>query len=173
MLRSLVLILACVFTLAACTESGDVNGTTRLDSLDADEVRKRHVDAVNAFRQERGISPVQVSARLTAASRTHARDMSVQERAWHFGSDATSPKDRAERAGYSGKILGENISESFDTEILVLQSWLNQPGARAVMLDPRATDVGVGWFQEPNGKIWWVQLWGQQTGPTPLPVPGS
>ena len=86
--------------------------------------------------------------------------MSVQQRAWHFGSDGTSPKDRAERAGFTGQVYGENISESFDDELLVFQTWLQDPTTRQVMLAPRASTIGFGWFQESNGKLWWVQVIG-------------
>ena len=77
-------------------------------------IRTSHVDALNAFRTTQGVRPVRLDAALTAAAATHARDMSVQRRAWHFGSDGTSPRDRAERAGFRGRVAGENISESFD-----------------------------------------------------------
>ena len=26
------------------------------------------------------------------------------------------------------------------------------------LLDPAARGLGIGWYQEPNGKIWWVEL---------------
>ena len=29
------------------------------------------------------------------------------------------------------------------------------------MLDPAADTVGFAFFQEPNGKLWWVQVLGQ------------
>ena len=27
---------------------------------------------------------------------------------------------------------------------------------RAVIMDPRARSIGFSWFQENNGKLWWV-----------------
>ena len=47
----------------------------------------------------------------------HARDMAAQNRAWHFGSDGSSPLDRVRRQGYTGKLIGENISETYENEI--------------------------------------------------------
>ena len=44
-----------------------------------------------------------------------------QNRPWHFGSDGSSPLERIKRAGYTGKLLGENISESFETELQTLK----------------------------------------------------
>ena len=137
-----------------------VNGVRIIGANETDSVLATHLDQLNAFRASRGLSQVALSPALVAAAQTHARDMSVQERAWHFGSDGTSPADRAARAGYSGRLLGENISESYDEELAVFQSWVNDPVSRRVMLVAGADDLGVGWYQEADGKLWWVQVLG-------------
>ena len=31
---------------------------------------------------------------------------------------------------------------------------------RDIIMDPRATELGMGWYQEPSGKIWWVMVTG-------------
>ena len=91
------------------------------------------------------MQPVQLSAELNAAADTHARDMSVQKRAWHFGSDLTSPRERAFRAGYRGEIVGENLSEGSDSDLTVLASWLDFTDTRGVILDPgRAASASAG-----------------------------
>ncbi|WP_112321008.1 CAP domain-containing protein [Oceanibium sediminis] len=156
---------ACLMFAAACTSGTQVvDGVRIISDSEVNGIRTAHVDAVNAFRSTQGQPPVRLNAQLTAAAATHARDMSVQERAWHFGSDGTSPQDRATRAGYAGRVLGENISESFDDEVEVLQSWLNDRFTRRVMLAPEADTVGFAFHQESNGKLWWVQLLGQSGG---------
>jgi uncharacterized protein YkwD len=157
--RLLLAALLALSTLAACESGG--GGGLRLTQADADPIRLRHLDAVNAVRIESGVQPVQLSAELNAAAETHARDMSVQQRAWHFGSDLTSPRERAFRAGYRGEIVGENLSEGSDSDLTVLSTWLDFADTRAVILDPAARGLGIGWYQEPTGKIWWVQLLGE------------
>ncbi|MEM9971281.1 MAG: CAP domain-containing protein, partial [Pseudomonadota bacterium] len=104
---------------------------------------------------------VNLSSQLNAAAETHSRDMSVQNRPWHFGSDGSSPIDRVARAGYQGRLLGENISETFETELQTLSAWMESQETRQVILDSRATDIGFAWFQEPSGKIWWTLILGQ------------
>jgi uncharacterized protein YkwD len=148
-----------LFALAACESGG--GGALRLTEADTNPIRLRHVDAVNAVRAENGLAPVQLSAELNAAAETHARDMANQQRAWHFGSDLTSPRERAFRAGYRGEIVGENLSEGSDSDLTVLATWLDFPDTREVILDPAARGLGIGWYQEPSGKIWWVELLGQ------------
>jgi uncharacterized protein YkwD len=160
MLRPLLAALAVLLALSAC-ESNPSGGGVRLTQADANPIRLRHLDAVNAVRAEAGVAPVQLSAELNAAAETHARDMSVQKRAWHFGSDLTSPRERAFRAGYQGEIVGENLSEGSDSDLTVLRTWLDFPDTREVILDPRARGLGIGWHQDATGKIWWVELLGE------------
>lgn len=132
-----------------------------IDPADEGAIQFRVLDGVNALRQSAGLRPVQLNARLNAAAATHSRDMSLQNRPWHFGSDGSSPLDRGRRVGYEGRILGEAISETFETELQTLTAWVSQPDTRAVIMDTKATDLGFAWFQEPNGKIWWTMVLGQ------------
>ena len=127
---------------------------------DASRVTYSMVDSINTLRAAAGVPPLTLNAELTAAAATHSRDMSVQNRPWHFGSDGSSPVDRVRRAGYTGTMLGENISETYDTAIETLSAWMNLPDTRSVVLDPNARNVGFAWFQETSGKLWWTLVTG-------------
>ncbi|MEO0569986.1 MAG: CAP domain-containing protein, partial [Pseudomonadota bacterium] len=58
------------------------------------------LDSVNSLREAAGHGPVELNSQLNAAAATHSRDMSLQNRPWHFGSDGSSPIDRVKRVGY-------------------------------------------------------------------------
>lgn len=118
------------------------------------------LDGVNTLRAARGAPALTLNPMLNAAAATHSRDMSVQNRPWHFGSDGSSPILRVQRAGYPGLMLGENIRETYETELETLSAWMSVSDTRAVILDPAARDMGFAWFQEPNGKIWWTLVTG-------------
>jgi len=120
----------------------------------------RFLDAVNALRQGGGLVPLAFNSQLNAAAATHSRDMSVQNRPWHFGSDGSSPLTRVQRVGYTGRLLGENISETYETELETLSDWMSAPDQRAIIMDPQARDLGFAWFQEESGKIWWTMVTG-------------
>ena len=130
---------------------------------DTGDIQFRMLDSVNALRQAAGVAPVELDAQLNAAAATHSRDMAAQNRPWLFGSDGSSPLDRARRVGFQGNVVGENISESFETELETLAAWMNQPDTRAVIIDAKAGRMGIAWFQEPAGKLWWTLTMG--TGP--------
>ncbi len=128
---------------------------------DEGAISYRMLDGVNSLRQTKGAGPVAFNAQLIAACAAHSRDMAVQNRPWHFGSDGSSPLVRVQRVGYAGKLLGELISETYQTELETLGDWSGQSDTRALLLDPRATDFGFAWFQETSGKLWWTALFGQ------------
>lgn len=136
------------------------------------EIQFRMLDSVNTFRNAGGLSPVQLDGRLNAAAATHSRDMSIQNRPWLFGSDGSSPLDRARRVGYPGRLLGENISESYENELQTLAAWMAQPDTRAVIMDPDAVFMGFAWFQEPAGKLWWTLNMGSDPAVT-QPIPST
>jgi uncharacterized protein YkwD len=120
----------------------------------------RLLDSVNTLRAAKSLSPLTYDARLNAAAATHARDMSVQNRPWHFGSDGSSPLVRVQRAGFTGRLVGELISETYETELETLSTWMAQADTRDVIMDPSARTLGFAWFQEPGGKIWWTLVTG-------------
>ena len=130
---------------------------------DESVIAYRMLDAVNALRQSKGAPQVQFNAALIAACASHSRDMAVQNRPWHFGSDGSSPLVRVQRVGYTGNLLGELISETYQTELVTLSDWMNQADTRDMVLDTRATEMGFSWFQEPSGKLWWTMLVGTTT----------
>lgn len=132
----------------------------KINSFNENKITFNVLDSVNELRAAAGVSAVQLNAQLTAAAATHARDMSVQNRPWHFGSDGSSPIDRVQRAGYPGLMIGETISETFETELETLSAWMQQDDTRAIILDRRAVNMGFAWYQEPGGKIWWTMLIG-------------
>ncbi len=158
--------LAALAVLAACAGSGTpmrlgadgrpVPVVYRITEREVPRIQTRMRDAINTVRGQQGLMPVEYSVALTSASATQAQDMSIQGRPWHFGSDGSSPIDRIRRVGYTGLFLGEMVSETYETELETLTAWLEQPDTRAILLDPRARELGFAWFQDPTGKLWWV-----------------
>ncbi|WP_417258557.1 CAP domain-containing protein [Celeribacter sp.] len=136
----------------------------RIAKRDEAKIEYRMLDSINALRTAAGRNTIELNANLNAAAATHSRDMQVQNRPWHFGSDGSSPITRVARAGYPGMMLGENISETYETELETLSAWMEQPDTRDIILDRRATDMGFAWYQESNGKLWWTLIMGGRSG---------
>jgi uncharacterized protein YkwD len=170
MTRPFALILAASLVLTACGGGGgapqlgpDGKPLPRVYHIGPGDVARidyRVLDSVNSLRSAAGLGQLALNAQLNAAAATHSRDMSVQNRPWHFGSDGSSPLDRAARAGYPGILMGENISETYETELETLGAWMEQPDTRAVIMDPAAVNMGFAFYQDGNGKIWWTMVTG-------------
>ena len=163
------LIASALLVTAGCAENASTNlGPNGLpyqrayiiSQTDIGHIQFSMLDGVNSIRRARGLTSLNLNAELNAAAATHSRDMSVQNRAWHFGSDGSSPPERLLRVGYQGKLLGENISETFESELETLAAWMENPTTRDVLLTDSAEDMGFSWFQEASGKIWWTLVTG-------------
>ena len=128
-----------------------------ISNFNTPALRARHLEMVNALRVENGLKTLKLSNELSASAKTHALDMARQQRAWNYGSDASSPQDRAIVSGFSGLILGENVSETYEGEYDVLDVWFKYSLSRSILLDPKASHVGFSWYQDDKGKVWWVQ----------------
>ncbi|RKF13352.1 CAP domain-containing protein [Roseovarius spongiae] len=172
MARILALFLTVVLALGACAappppepqlgpDGRPLPKVYRIRAGDVSKIEYRMLDSVNSLREAAGRAPVALNAKLNAAAATHSRDMSVQNRPWHFGSDGSSPIDRIRRVGYEGELVGENISETYETELETLAAWMDEEDTRRVILSPDARQMGFAWLQEDNGKIWWTLVMGE------------
>lgn len=166
MLRRNLVLGTAALALAACARGNGrlgVDGVPaarifRITPEDANLIPFRMQDSINTLRQAAGVGPVQVDAMLNAAAATHSRDMAAQNRPWHFGSDGSSPLDRLARVGYRGRLIGEAISESFESDAATLAAWMLNTDTKEIILDRGAARMGIAWFQEDGGKIWWTLI---------------
>jgi uncharacterized protein YkwD len=175
----IALMIAGLIALSACTPTASQLGSDGKSAIkvykigrnDTGKLQFRMLDSVNALRGAQGVAPVALNPQLNAAAATHSRDMSTQNRPWHFGSDGSSPIDRVQRVGYTGQVVGENISETYESELETLAAWIEQSDTRRTIVSPDASDMGFAWFQEANGKIWWTLIMGNPST-SPL-IPSS
>lgn len=173
-MRAFVIALIGFFVLTACAQAPRLGSDGkplpqiyRISKTEKARIPYRVLDAMNALRMAAGADAVALDPYLTAAAATHALDMSVQNRPWHFGSDGSSPLDRVRRAGFDGGFLGETLSETFEPELQTLTAWVDDDATRGILLDPRADKIGFAWYQEKSGKLWWVLVTGQSQTVTP------
>ena len=155
----LIILASCVGTNTDVYHGYSKSGV--ISSFEVTALKSRHLEMVNALRLENGLSPLKHSISLSAASKTHAFDIARQQRAWNYGSDASSAIDRAKIAGFKGLVLGENVSETYEGEYEVLKVWFQSKIGKEIILDSNATHLGLSWYQDSTGKVWWVQMIGQ------------
>lgn len=132
----------------------------RIDQSESQVIPQRVLQQVNTLRANVAAPPMTLNPQLSAAAAAHSRDMAAQNRSWHWGSDGSSPMERARRAGYFGTLVGENISETYENDVQTLNAWMATRDTRDVIMDPSATNLGIAWYQEQSGKVWWTLLTG-------------
>ncbi|MBL4812572.1 MAG: CAP domain-containing protein [Rhodobacteraceae bacterium] len=166
MLRRKMVLALPLLVLAACTgvpagigpDGLPLPSAFIISDAEAAQIPFRMLDGLNALRQASGAGQLVLDAQLNAAAATQSRDMALQNRPWHFGSDGSSPIDRLNRVGYVGNLVGETISETYESDLETLAAWMALTATRDVILDPAATRMGIAWFQEQSGKIWWTMV---------------
>lgn len=109
-----------------------------------------------------------LSEALQRAAAVQARDMADHSVLGHAGSDGSSPAERATRAGYAWRVVGENVASGQATPEQVVEEWIKSPHHCANLMSTDFTDMGVAFAADPKsaGGIYWAQVFG-------APGPGS
>lgn len=110
---------------------------------------------LSAMRRMANLPDLAVRAELADMARLHACHMSRLGRTTHVDSGAHDPVARARQARYPGRVLGETLAETYEGPVGTADAWLAHEQTRAVLLDPRARDVGVCALRESTGLVWW------------------
>ncbi len=107
-------------------------------------------------------APLAWSATLGAAAETHSRTMANGNFFAHKDRDGRIPSDRAELAGYSGGLIGENIAAGMESAGKVVEGWLASPGHCANLMNPQFRELGAAYAIDPKSDagIYWTALFG-------------
>ena len=157
-IRSLLLTLAAMLSaitigsgIAPASAHACANVRAAATSASSSQVRSAVRCLVNAQRAAHGMRPMRASADLRRAADRHAVDMVRRRYFDHVSPEGGTMAQRVKRAGYlSGArrwALGENIgwgSGSAASAAGIVDAWMKSPGHRAVILDRRFREVGLG-----------------------------
>lgn len=124
------------------TDTVDLRFTTEDFRPDPDAER-RMIDLVNAERAARGIAPLTPDETLVPVARLHSADMLRRGYFSHASPEGKLPSDRADDAGISYRVFGENIAFAPDPSI-AHAGLMNSEGHRANILSPEFTRIGIG-----------------------------
>lgn len=107
-------------------------------------------------------TPLTWNAVLASAAESHARSMANNNYFDHKDRDGRTPGDRAELAGYSGQLVGENIAAGQDTVRKVVEGWVASPGHCANLMNPQFQELGAAYAVDPKSDsgIYWTVMFG-------------
>ena len=103
---------------------------------------------LNSFRAQHGRSALSVSATLSGAALSHARDLANRKRLDHAGF--------RQRANFTGGTAAENVAFGCDSEDCVIKMLARSGGHRANMLRRDVTHYGIASATADNGRRYWV-----------------
>ena len=125
-------------------------------------IPRRRATLINAYRKQKGLKPLKLNAELTAAAKSHSRDLAKWDRISHYGSDGSNPWDRVKRTGYHARLAAENVGTGQVDFQEVLRGWEESPGHNKNLLLPDATHMGIALVQDPKTefKSFWTLVIG-------------
>jgi uncharacterized protein YkwD len=136
---------------------------------EAQAVSRQVLELVNEARADarrcgwkrfKATAPVVLSDALQQAALAHARDMAENSNLNHAGHDGSSAGERATRAGYRWRLIGENIAAGQSTPQQVVADWLRSPHHCANLMSGDFSEMGVAFAVEPRSVagIYWTQV---------------
>lgn len=105
--------------------------------------------------------PVAWNDVLAQAAREHSGDMAAHRRFSHRGSDDSEVAQRATRAGYRWRHIGENIAAGQTSAQEAVAGWLESPGHCANVMNPDFSEMGAGYAisrARMPGFAYWTQV---------------
>ena len=129
---------------------------------------------INEARLINNLAPLQMVFELNSAAQSHTDDMASRGFTSHEGSDGSSPALRIQLSTYAGGYAGEATAWGMQSAIDPVQFWLTSPEHREILLNPSATDVGVGYrqnFGAPSVWYWTAEFASLNLPRVHVPVP--
>lgn len=162
-----------IFWLAACLPFAVPSATnTVFLNLAPDLWKQDLLDRVNLLRSMGchcgrkympPVAPLRWNEKLEKAASAHASDMERNHFFDHKGSNGKTSADRASKAGYQWKLVGENIAWGYESAAEVVLGWKKSPGHCRNMMHGGYSEMGAGKLG-----AYWVQVFGtpmQQRNP--------
>jgi hypothetical protein len=111
--------------------------------------------AANAERVQRGLQPLKWDETLYDAARRHAGEMAARESISHQYAGEADLANRGRLAGAHFSVIAENVAEAWSAPE-IHDAWMESPGHRANLLDPRVDSVGISVLRR-DGQLYAVE----------------
>jgi uncharacterized protein YkwD len=118
--------------------------------------------AVNDFRREQHLIPLERQTELDRVARAHSEDMARRGFFAHESPEGRSWVDRLQLAGVSGfTMAGENVGQTNRAEPNreILEGWKQSPAHRENLMSRPMNATGVGIARAPDGRLFYTQLY--------------
>ncbi len=124
-------------------------------SLLTDEGVLRETDE---HRAKNGLPPLIINPQLSAAATRKVVDMFTDSYFAHESPSGIDAGDLVKGAGYEFIMIGENLAlGNYKDDAALVQAWMESPGHRANILNPKFTEIGVAVMRNTyEGRTTWM-----------------
>ena len=175
-MRGLIIFLQCLMLIlgnnAVHAQKGFKGKPTGLEKISSSNLsfEKQVLVLVNAERKKFNLKPLKLDENLTQAARYHCKDMAEENYFGHSSQDRNGNSlsfvcksyERMMKFDNTFTLYAENISAGQRTPHAVVQDWMDSPGHRKNILDPRFTHIGLAFIKVDTGEYFY--FWGQAFG---------
>lgn len=133
-----------VSTPAGATPVSQPSGPASCSYTTSSSYQSEIATLINNARAQNGLPALSINPQLTVAAQGHSIDMACHGLLSHTGSDGSSVRERMSAAGYGGSYSEEIIYGSGYPQT-AFEWWMNDQVHRNAILNPRATEMGVGY----------------------------
>lgn len=148
------LVLAAPLEAPAADQAGSVSARVLALVNEARAVKRRC-----GLKRYPAVPPLTASPALQAAAASHAADMARRGVMDHTGSDGSTAAERATRAGYEWRTVGENVAMGQSTPEQAVAEWLDSVRHCGNIMSAEYTEMGVAVASNARG-VYWAQVFG-------------
>ncbi|GJM81183.1 hypothetical protein HMSSN139_36790 [Paenibacillus sp. HMSSN-139] len=145
-----------ILGMSTAQAAAKVGGTSKSLAVVYAEIQTQNaskvVALVNKERKNAGLKPLMVHTNLGKMAKTKAIDMFKTGYFSHTSPKYGSPFDMMDASNITYLYAGENIGKGQRSAEEVVKDWMDSPGHKANILNPKYKLIGVGYY---NG--YWVQ----------------
>jgi uncharacterized protein YkwD len=161
------LVMLALMVVAGCAGPGRMEAQAPAPGFTGDQAEAvaRLLVLHNQERLQRGLKPLSMDDRLSAAARLQATDCARRNRLTHRGGDGSGPGERASRQGFGWARIAENAAMQPRppagwpgdprTPEWAVEGWMKSRGHRANLLGP-FDRMGAAFADANNGTRYWV-----------------
>lgn len=131
------------------------------EPTDVESLKIRVLELVNSERAAIGLNQLTWNVTLEEQATSYACEMIHYDFFDHVNPVTKSTLGlRADEFNYDFQVIGENLAAGQRTPEKAMQDWMNSPGHRQNILDPRFVEIGIGVRVGGDYGMYWVQEFG-------------
>lgn len=143
---------------ATTTKPKKNHGTPNINGRFQDDMANEVLAMLNNVRKEAGLGELTMDrGNMMTAAKIRAKEITVH---WaHERPDKDRWDSVFDEEGVKYNARGENLADGHTSAEAVFKAWMESPGHKTNMMEPRFTHISIACL-EYNGHFYWVQLFG-------------